>query len=141
MTFDFNDYMRDRLFEWVMTFGMLGIAFEIFWWPDTIGASAFKYILQAIKVDHIGYLLTIFGIIRLTTLVANGSWPSWGPRLRLICSGAAAFVWAQFCMALILLYPLVTKIPSPGIPIYFALTIGELISAYRATIDARSSSR
>jgi hypothetical protein len=134
-------YCRDRLFEWIMTAAMLGLAAEIAIWPGTIGASAFRFILSVVSAQNMGIFFFAFGVVRIAALVANGSWPVHGPKMRALGAGFAALMWGQMCIALLLLAPLNNGIPSPGIPVYFALTIGEVISAYRAISNARPFSR
>jgi hypothetical protein len=134
---DLRFYWRDRLFEWVMAVAMIGFGLEIFIWPQTIQASAFVHILRVVSAPNMSLFFMFFGVMRIAALVANGNWPTYGPRFRAIGAGAAAVMWAQLCASLMLLAPFNNGIPSPGIPVYFALTIGELISAYRALTDAR----
>lgn len=128
---------RERLFEWVMTMAMLGLAIEIAVWPGTIGASAFRYMLQFMAPADIGAMFAVAGLARIGALIANGRLPLHGPLMRAIGAGLAAVIWAQMDLALVMLAPHNNGIPSPGIPIYFSLTIGELISAYRAMADVR----
>ncbi len=130
-------YCRNRLFELVMTLAMLGMAFEIAIWPNAVGASSFRLMLLVISPLNIGMFFTVFGLLRITALIANGSWPDHGPRLRAMGAGAAALMWGQMCVALVMLIPQNNGIPSPGIALYFFLTIGELVSSYRAVSDAR----
>jgi hypothetical protein len=127
-------HCRHRLFEWVMTVAMLGLAIETFFWPETIGASAFRYMLRVIQPGSLGIFFMIAGLFRIAALFANGSWPIVGPRIRAFAAGAAALVWGQMLISLIVLAPH-TGIPSPGIPVYLALTLGEIVSAYRAATD------
>lgn len=136
MPFSILAHCRDRLFEWVMTFAMLGLAVEIVIWPQTIGASAFRFVLVIVSTENMGLFFLAFGVVRIVALFANGRWPEHGPRMRAMGAGASALMWGQMCIALFMLAPHNQGIPSPGIPVYFALTIGELISAYRATSDA-----
>lgn len=135
MFFAIRYYCGNRLFEWVMTAAMLGLALEISIWPETIQASAFRFILLAVSTQFLGWFFLVAGAVRIAALVANGSWPVYGPWVRAVASGAAALIWAQMDIALFILIPL-NDAPSPGIPVYFALTIGELISCYRALSDA-----
>lgn len=130
-------YWRDRLFEWVMAAAMIGFGVEIMIWPHTIQASSFRHILQIISAERMSLFFMFFGVLRVAALVANGNWPIYGPRFRTIGAGVASLMWSQLGLSLFLLVPLNDGIPSPGIPVYFALAIGELISAYRAVIDAR----
>jgi hypothetical protein len=130
---------RDRLFEWIMSVAMFAIGIQMMMWPDTIRASAFRHVLRIVDSGHLGLFFLFFGAMRMMALMANGNWPKYGPRLRAIGAGAAAMLWGQLCISLVLLFPFNSGVPSPGIPVYLALTMGELISAYRALSDARSS--
>ena len=133
----FSFYWRDRLFEWVMALVMLMMAGEMALWPDTIRFSVFRYILTIISATDLGVFFTVFGLLRMAALVANGHWPKAGPRLRALGAGAGALMWGQLGMALFL-YAMDTRgIPSLGIPVYLSLVVGELGSAYRAISDAR----
>jgi hypothetical protein len=137
MTVNLMTWYRDRLFEYVMTAAMLGLAIEIVVWPSTISASSFRFILVVVTAENMAAFFAIFGMMRIAALIANGSWPVHGPRLRAMGAGASALMWGQMCLALFILAPMNTGIPSPGIPVYFALTIGEVVSAYRAICDER----
>lgn len=132
-------YCGNRLFEWIMTAAMIGIACWIVIWPATISASAFRFILEIVTTQFLGFFFMVAGALRIAALVANGSWPVYGPYLRSFTAGAAALVWVQMAAALFSL-PTFAAAPSPGIPVYFALTIGELISCYRALSDGRAGS-
>lgn len=127
-------HCRHRLFEWTMTAAMLGLAFEIIIWPGTIGASAFRYMLQLVGPTNLGLFFAIAGLLRIAALVANGQWPVYGPRCRAVGAAMGALIWFEMLAALFILAP-ENGVPSPGIPVYLALTTGELISAYRAATD------
>jgi hypothetical protein len=130
-------YCRNRLFEWVMTLSMLGMAIEIGIWPRAVQASSFRLMLDIIDPLNVGMFFMAFGLLRIAALIANGSWPEHGPRMRAMGAGAAAMMWGQMGIALILLTSQRDGVPSPGISLYFFMTIGELLSAYRAMSDAR----
>ena len=137
VTHGFMAYCRNRLFEWVMTYSMLGMAIEIWIWPKAVSASAFRLMLNIISPLNIGMFFTTFGLLRIAALIANGSWPDHGPRLRAMGAGAAAIMWLQMCIALVMLVPDDRSIPSPGIALYFFMTVGEIFTAYRAISDVR----
>jgi hypothetical protein len=130
-------YCRNRLFEWVMTLSMLGMAIEIGIWPRAVQTSSFRLMLDIIDPLNVGMFFMAFGLLRIAALIANGSWPEHGPRMRAMGAGAAAMMWGQMGIALILLTSQRDGVPSPGISLYFFMTIGELLSAYRAMSDAR----
>ena len=124
-----------------MTLAMLGLGIMIAIWPAMIGASAFRFMLTVVTAHNMALVFLLFGVLRIAALFANGSWPVHGPRLRAIGAGTAALMWGQMFVALLMLAPFNNGIPSPGIPVYFALTLGELISAYRAMSDERPACR
>lgn len=130
-------WYRDRLFEWVMTLAMLALAAEIALWPNTIEGSSIFLILSIVSAEHMALFFAAFGMLRIAALIANGSWPTHGPRLRAMGAGSAALMWGQMVAALIMLALFRESSPSPEIPIYLALTVGELVSAYRAMTDER----
>jgi hypothetical protein len=134
--FPIRYYCGNRLFEWAMTFAMLGLAIEITIWPATIGSSAFRYMLFVVSTPFLGWFFLLAGTVRIAALISNGNWPVYGPCLRSLTAGATAIIWMQMDAALFMLVG-INDAPSPGIPVYFALTIGELFSCYRALSDAR----
>ncbi len=134
------DYCGNRLFEWVMTVAMLLLAIHVFIWPQAIGASAFRYILWIIGPTFIALFFLIAGVGRVAALLANGSWPYWGPKIRAAGACLAALLWGQMCLALVVLIPEVGTPPSPGIPVYFALTLGEFFACYRVLANVRNGS-
>lgn len=129
--------IEGRLFEWGMAFAMLCLALEIFVWPATIGASAFRYIAVVVRTGNLGCLFFIIAIARGVALIINGRSAVYGPRVRAVGAMAGAVIWAQMLVALFILIAETQSPPSPGIPIYFALTVCELISCYRAATDVR----
>ena len=135
----FKHYCTNRLFEWFTTLTMLGMAIEIAIWPQAVGASAFRYIMLVITPENMGVFFLVFGLLRVAALIANGSWPEHGPRMRAMGAGAAALMWGQMGISLLHLGVQPGNVPSPGISLFFFLVIGELVSAYRAISDARPS--
>src|ERR1017187_1841283 len=133
----FMPYCRNRLFEWAMTIAMLGLALEIAVWPSSIATGSFRLLLIVINPTGLALFFGAFGLLRIAALIANGSWPEHGPRMRAMGAGAAALMWGQMCIALVMLTSQRDGVPSPGIALYFFLAIGELVSAYKAISDAR----
>lgn len=130
-------WCANRLFEWVSTGMMLGIAFILFIAPGTISNSAFHYLLDAgIAQYWVGFAFFLFGFTRIVALIANGLIPYYGPLARATCALAGAFLWAQLMFALVDWSHQLASI-SPGIPIYMFLAIGEIASCYRAANDGK----
>lgn len=135
-----SQHIEGRLFEWGMAFAMLLLALEIFIWPLTLGASAFRYLAFVVDTENVGLLFFVVAIARGAALIINGRSSVYGPRVRAVGALAGAVIWAQMNVALFILMVETNKPPSPGIPVYFALTVCELISSYRAATDVRSRS-
>jgi hypothetical protein len=128
------DYFENRLTELGAASMMLLLALQIAIWPDAIEASAFSKILEVLPQSWLGWSFLLAGIGRLAALVANGSWPHYGPLLRAAGALLGALIWFQMCLALFVLTPATGRPPSPGIPVYFVLTMLELVSMYRALV-------
>ncbi|QDW38996.1 hypothetical protein FFI89_018705 [Bradyrhizobium sp. KBS0727] len=127
-------HFENRLSEVGTALMMLGLSLELSLWPDAIGASAFHRLLEVLPPAWLGWGFFIAGTARLAALLANGSWPFWGPLLRAAGALSGAMIWFQMCIALSVLIPETGRPPSPGIPVYFVLTIVELLSMYRALV-------
>lgn len=76
-------------------------------------------------------LITVWvGMLRACALFVNGSyWRT--PTIRLICSGVSAFIWAQVVIGLLGIH-----VPSTGLVMYGSVLLLDLISGYRAAVDA-----
>lgn len=135
----FSEYVNGRLFEWVMTLNMLGMAVEIYIWPGTLRSSVFVLTAGTLGTNFIGAFCTAVGLLRFVALMLNGH-KVWGlrvgPWIRSIASVFCAAMWGQFSLGLIH-YSIVMDIPSPGIPLWSLITLGELYIAYRAIHHAR----
>jgi hypothetical protein len=116
---------------------MLCLSVEIFIWPLTLGASAFRYLAIVVNTENVGLLFFVVAIARGAALIVNGRSDVYGPRVRAAGALAGAVIWAQMLVALFVLMSEMNTPPSPGIPVYFALTMCELISCYRAATDVR----
>lgn len=117
-----------RLLELQSACMMIGLGIHIFIWPDAIGASAFRFMLQLMSPVTMMVLFMVGGLLRLVALIANGNWPRHGYKLRVAGAIFGAVLWSQMCLALFLLIPKVGTPPSPGITVYGFLTLFELIA-------------
>ena len=124
----------NRLFEWISTSMMLGIAGTLYLSPHSISASAFKLLLNVLSQSVIADLFFIFGLTRIVALVANGSTPIYGPIMRALCAIGGAIMWFQLSIALFLA-SIGQDHVSPGVTFYFCMCVGEIISCYRAAVD------
>lgn len=129
---------RGRLFEWMTSFMMLGMAFIIAVNPRTVQVGGF-YLMSHIGITApvLAVMSTLIGCLRIAALFANGLWLVWGPRFRAGCALFAAILWMQMFLAL-LAWSEQSGYISIGIAIYLFLAIGELISCYRAATDDHS---
>lgn len=118
---------------------MLGIAVVLAVSPKAIAYSTFHLMLD-IGFSQAAVTLFFFGagMFRIAALYANGNWPIYGPWFRALGALAAAVVWGQLMLALYSASAMTGTI-SPGVPVYFFLVTGELISCYRALRDGHSA--
>ena len=126
-----RSHVGNRLFEWLMTVAMLLLAVHIFIWPSSIAASPFQLLLLIIRPESLAFWFLLFGLIGIAALIANGAWPRWGPVMRATAAFGRAMIWGQMAAALFMLIPEIGSPPSPDIPVFCVLTIGEFISCYR----------
>jgi hypothetical protein len=126
------DHFDNRFSELGAAAIMLGLAAHIAAWPGALEASEFSQILRVLPPACLfgGFLLS--GSARLAALVANGSWPHYGPWLRALGALSGALIWFQICIALYLSASILGVPPSLQIPVYFVLALLELLSMYRA---------
>lgn len=130
-------YCTNRLFEWMTSLMMIGMAIVIAMNPQTVKVGGF-YLMADIGLTApvLGVIFSIGGCLRGVSLVANGMWPKWGPIFRGICALLGASLWIQMALALIA-WSGKNGYVSVGVPVYLCLTLGELISLYRAATDVR----
>lgn len=127
-----------RLFEWVTTLIMLGMAVTIIASPETVERGAFRWMLVVgITPLVLGLLFVVIGGVRISALIVNGRSSLWGPRLR--CYGAigGGIIWAWLAIALVMLTN-DTGTLSIGIVNYAGLALGEVVSCARAGSDVRT---
>lgn len=128
-----------RLFEWLMTLSMLGLAIEIFLWPKTIEFSAFAELIDVITNRFVGMFMFVVGWSRAVALVLNGhsiGGIRLGPLMRSVLAVLCAVMWGQFALALLQLSISQSR-PSPGLPFWAMFVLGELYVAYRAVRDGK----
>lgn len=131
-------YVQGKLFEWIMTLNTLLLGTTVLIWPAALGSSAFKYMIFISDVKAFGLIVLALGVICLTALVVNGRSYVKGPFVRAICASLRAVIWFQMLAALVV-FSMTTGFPSPGIPNWFSLIVGELIASYQAGRDVRRS--
>lgn len=125
-------YIGNRLFEWCMAIALLFLGAQVLLWPNTLADSNFRMLLDIANNLTLAIFYMVIGTARIAALIANGCYfPTWTPRIRAIGALGGALIWGQMMLALVLLSAELGRSPSPGIPVYLALTIGELFSCYR----------
>ncbi len=122
-----------RLFEWVMSAALISLGIHLALHPVLIAASRFYNLAFAISQTHLTILCIVVGLARMFTLATSGLWLPWCARIRALGSIVATTIWLQLGIAL-LLNPFGP--PSPGVPLYFTLAMGELISIWRSRREA-----
>lgn len=123
---------RDRLFDWTMAGAMVGLAVMIRIWPGTIESSAFRYLSLVLSSGNVGVFLFLGGLARGVALWANGRSIWCGPILRSGGALVGCLIWALMASSLFVLHKVTGSTPSPGIPVYTMLCVGELACFYRA---------
>lgn len=129
------DHFENRKSELATSCMMLGLGLHLAVWPAAIGASAFREILDVLPPAWLCFGFLIAGAARLAALIANGAWPHYGPMMRAAGALSGAFIWSQMCISLYRLVPAIGAPPSPGIPVYFVLSMLELACMYQALVQ------
>ncbi len=136
-----HNHCFNRLFEWMTALMMVVIAIIVAINPKTVEFGGF-YLMRDIGLTAtwLGTLFMLGGCLRIAALFANGHWPVYGPRFRAACALMGAVIWMQMLLALTA-WSTKSGYISIGVAVYFFLTVGELISCYRAAADVRNVSR
>lgn len=126
----------NRLFEWIVSGMMMMIGFTLAL-PGEVASDPLNIIVRAgiIGEDGLSFVFCAIAFVRIMALWANGRIPVHGPRARAICSAVAAFIWSQMTLASVWAGT-VAGHTTLAAAIYGSLTVGELLSCYRATYDA-----
>jgi len=130
-------YLEGKLFEWMMSLGMIGLGLEIILMPDTVNTPSFLLISLIFPKISIDAFMIFFGSLRIAALVANGRSTVYGPHARAIGAIAGAVLWAQFDISIIYSLKHGSDSPPVAMAFWFVFIFGELYSAYRAAIDIR----
>lgn len=94
-------------------------------------ANGWSDIPDRLAAERMWGLITVtVGLLRGCALFVNGSY-SRTPMIRLVCSAVSAFIWCQVVIGLLQL-----PVPTTGVVVYCSLMGLDLISAYRAAVDA-----
>ena len=120
------------MFEWIMALALAGLGTQLMLWPGSLLHSRFSTVTYLMTSETLMMVCMCTVFSRLLILFKNGALKQFGGPLR----GASAFigglVWLQMVIALMNTGP----VPSPTIPVYLALVIGEMISVFRAGRDS-----
>ncbi|HEV2552698.1 MAG TPA: hypothetical protein VGV17_02925 [Bosea sp. (in: a-proteobacteria)] len=128
-------YSSNRLFEWIMAGGLLLIAFTLALPGDSLDRGALRLLVATgFSEDVMAVLFAVIGSMRAFALFANGKLPFYGPLMRYAGSFVGALVWALMMSPLAYDSLLSGKV-SFIVPLLGMLTLGELISVYRAVRD------
>lgn len=129
-------FCANRLFEWIAATIMLGIALALAFPGDSLARGPFA-VLAGLGLTEKTMLLffSVVGVLRVFALCANGRIPLYGPRVRAFGSLLGALIWFQIAVVFGV-ESLHGGVMSLVVPLYAGLTLGELVSCYRATYDA-----
>lgn len=132
-------YINGKVFEWIMVCTTLGLAGQIFLWPESSRSGVFYWIAPSLRGIWMSGLFLFLGSVRFYGLTLNGHrvfGHRIGPWIRAIAGVVCAVVWGQFVVGLMRL-SVAQGYPSPGIPLWLMVTLGEIYIAYRAIANAR----
>lgn len=126
----------NRLFEWVVSGMMLMIGFTLAM-PGEVASDPLNVLVKSgvASEEILAFFFCAIAMVRIMALWANGRIPTHGPRARAICSAVAALIWSQMALASVWVGTVAGQ-TTLAAAIYGSLTIGELLSCYRATYDA-----
>lgn len=125
-------HFEKRFFEFATALIMLSVGALLVFSPQSLEASAMRYLLEQISVEHCSQVLTLAGLARIVALGLNGNWMPQGGWIRAGGAAVGALMWGQWAAALFELH-LKTGLPiSPGVPVYAILSLCEVVSYFWA---------
>lgn len=128
-------YSSNRLFEWIMAGGLLLISLTLALPGDSLDRGALRLLAAAgVSEEAMAFTFATIGMMRAVALFANGKLPIYGPLMRYAGSFTGALVWVLM-MSPLAYDSLLTGKVSIYVPLLGMLTLGELISVYRAVRD------
>ncbi|MBN9444401.1 hypothetical protein [Bosea sp. (in: a-proteobacteria)] len=114
---------------------MLLFAFTLALPGDSLDRGALRLLADnGASEEAMALLFAVMGTMRSVALFANGKLPLYGPLMRYAGSLVGALTWSAM-MTPLLLDSLITRKVSLFVPLLGMLTLGELISVYRAVRD------
>lgn len=119
-----------------MVICLLSLSAQIFFTSQT-PSSSLKFLLLYVDQLAVGLVYFFVAVARAAALVVNGRSLVYGPQFRAWGAIFGALIWAQMEVSLLKLYFCGVTNNSPGISLYFAMTLGELVTVYRASTDVR----
>lgn len=128
---------KTRLFEWMTSAMMLGMSFVIAASPQSVHMSGLSLMMiLGVTPLVLGVSFFLIALVRMTALIVNGMSFTVGPHARSIASLFGAMIWVQMAFAT---WEWSTNhgYVAVSVPVYAALTVGEIISCYRAATDVR----
>jgi hypothetical protein len=129
-------HATNRLFEWIVSAMMVLIGFTIAL-PGDVASDPLNLIIKFgwVGEDGLAFFFGVVGAARLCALWASSIYHIYGPRIRAVGSALGSAIWLEMTFASVWSGVLTNK-TTLAAAIYGSLTVGELISCYRATYDA-----
>lgn len=122
-------HFNNRISEVVKALIMMGMGVQVLISPSS-EFHALDLLEKRLSENGIALLFLGVGSMRMAALIANGSWPEYGPWMRAIGALVGALIWSN--MFLSLMFISLNELSSLGAPIFFVFTMVELVSIYRA---------
>ena len=132
-------HASNRLFEWVVSGMMVLIGFTIAL-PGEVISDPLNLIIgyHIMGEEGLAFLFGVVGMGRMCALYVSSQYSNFGPRIRAIGSMLGSMIWMEMTIASIWSGAMSGKVTLAA-AIYGSLTIGEVVSCYRATYDAGRS--
>lgn len=131
-------HFERRMTELCMATIMLGLGMLLFVSPGSLETDALRYLSQWADAAIWTVIFFSGGIARIIALALNGHWMPQGAYVRATGAVIGAFVWAQWGAAIYAYCSANQTAVSPGVVVYFVLSVFEMISAYRALAGAKA---
>ncbi len=124
-------FSSNRLFEWVSAVGLLNTSLVLMIWPHTLAEGNLRPLLHVLPLSEMMAVYFCIGLVRIVTLMLNGSLARHGPPIRALMASLSLIIWVLMVIALWL------QLGQPSVlsGLLIALAGGELRSVQRAKHD------
>lgn len=126
-----------RLLEWIMSLALVTIGALLALCPHTATIGGLRLGADlGFPVATCSAVFAVAGAARAAALFHNGSWPWGGPLLRAAGAAIGGLAWVQIAYGVLVAALGHDQAPADAVT-YGVLTLGEIVSCYRACADVR----